>query len=184
MSRFLGFIALSLLSQSLWSAEFYDDPFDPFYDPCELALVGLKSLSSLPIATYQAGETPITAGSRTGFLLILKTGSVAVVKNGIEIAKVMEPGAVFGELSALLEKPHTADVHALETTQFYVADADSLLARNPVALGYIATIMAGRLNAANEILVELKTQIRAGESRRAIAETVKKLEKQLLFISQ
>jgi CRP/FNR family cyclic AMP-dependent transcriptional regulator len=39
----------------------------------------------------------------------------------INIAKVTEPGAVLGELSALLDQPHTADVHATETSQFYVA---------------------------------------------------------------
>jgi hypothetical protein len=31
-----------------------------------------KSLAALPLATYQPGETPLTAGSKTGLLLILK----------------------------------------------------------------------------------------------------------------
>jgi hypothetical protein len=43
-------------------------------------------------------------------LLILKEGAVAVVKEGVEIAEVAEPGAVFGGLSVLLDQPHTADV--------------------------------------------------------------------------
>ena len=60
-------------------------------------------LGALPIATYEAGETVLSAGSRTGRLLILKTGKVSVVKENVEIAKVAEPGAVFGELSALLK---------------------------------------------------------------------------------
>jgi CRP/FNR family cyclic AMP-dependent transcriptional regulator len=85
-----------------------------------------KSLAALPLATYQPGEIPLTAGSKTGLLLILKKGAVAIVKDGIEVAKVTEPGAVFGELSALLDKPHTADVRALETTEFHVASADAL----------------------------------------------------------
>src|SRR6266849_273917 len=82
-----------------------------------------KRLATLPLATYQAGETVFAAGSRTGRLLILRKGAVAIVKEAIEIAKVAEPGAVFGELSALLDQPHTADVRALETSQFHVADA-------------------------------------------------------------
>jgi CRP/FNR family cyclic AMP-dependent transcriptional regulator len=168
-------IALSF-SQVLWASESQDPPLPT---PCELTLVGLKTISNLPIVTYQAGETPLTEGSRTGLLLILKNGSVAIVKNGIEMAKVSEPGAVFGELSALLDKPHTADVRALETTQFYVANADTLLRRNPVAMGYVATILAGRLDGANETLVELKTQVQGGEPRQAIANTVEKLEKRL-----
>jgi CRP/FNR family transcriptional regulator, cyclic AMP receptor protein len=40
---------------------------------------------------------------------------------------VMEPGAVFGELSALLNQPHTADVRTLEASEFRVAQADLLV---------------------------------------------------------
>jgi CRP/FNR family cyclic AMP-dependent transcriptional regulator len=67
----------------------------------------------------------LSAASKTGRLLILKEGAVAVVKEGVEIARVAEPGAVFGELSVLLDQPHTADVRALEASQFHVADARS-----------------------------------------------------------
>ena len=58
-----------------------------------------NSLASLPLVTYQTGETVIVDGSKSGRLLILKKGDVAIVKDDIEIAKVAEPGAVFGELS-------------------------------------------------------------------------------------
>ena len=81
-----------------------------------------KKLASLPLATYEAGDIVIAAASTTGRLLILKEGAVGVVKDGVEIAKVTEPGAVFGELSVLLDQPHTADVRALEASQFHVAD--------------------------------------------------------------
>src|SRR6478672_4637961 len=69
-----------------------------------------RKLATLPLVTYQAGETVLSAASATGRLLILKEGAVAVVKEGVEIARVTEPGAVFGELSVLLDQPHTADV--------------------------------------------------------------------------
>jgi hypothetical protein len=92
-----------------------------------------KRLDALPIATYKAGETVLYAGSRTGLLLILKTGRVAVVKDDIKIAEVAEPGAVFGELSTLLDQPHAADVYALEASQFHVTGAEALLKEDPVA---------------------------------------------------
>ena len=135
-----------------------------------------KSLAALPIAAYQPGETVLTAGSKTGLLLMLKKGAVAIVKGGIEMAKVTEPGAVFGELSALLDQPHTADVRALETTEFYVANANALLVRNPVALLYVAAVLARRLDAANRTLIELKSQIQVGRPRSAIEKTVEKME--------
>src|SRR5262245_30407992 len=105
-----------------------------------------RKLARFPLATYPAGETVLTAGSTTGRLLILKVGAVAVIKEGIEIAKVTEPGAVFGELSVLLDQPHTADVRALVASQFHVADAASLLRVDPTALLYVATVLAQRLD--------------------------------------
>jgi CRP-like cAMP-binding protein len=91
-----------------------------------------SSLATLPVVTFQAGETVIADGSRTGRLLILRKGTVAIVKGDTEIAKVAEPGAMFGELSVLLDQPHTADVRALETSQFHVANATTLLTQNPM----------------------------------------------------
>jgi CRP/FNR family transcriptional regulator, cyclic AMP receptor protein len=135
-----------------------------------------KKLDGFPIATYQAGETVFPAGSTTGRLLILKKGAVAVLKEGVEIAKVTEPGAVFGELSVLLDQPHTADVRALEASQFHVADAATLLKVDPIALLYVATVLARRLDNANQALIELRRQVQAGQPRSVIEKTVEKME--------
>ena len=69
----------------------------------------LQRIATLPLTTYQAGETVFTAGTKTGRLLILRKGAVTIEKEGIEITKVTEPGAVLGELSALLDQSHTAE---------------------------------------------------------------------------
>ena len=135
-----------------------------------------RKLATLPLITYQAGETVLSAASTTGRLLILKEGAVAVVKEGVEIARVTEPGAVFGELSVLLDQPHTADVRALEVSQFHVADAATILRVDPIALLYVATVLAQRLDSANRGLLELKRQVQAGEPRSVIGRTVEKIE--------
>jgi CRP/FNR family cyclic AMP-dependent transcriptional regulator len=140
-----------------------------------------KRLATLPLRTYQAGEVVFRARSKTGQLLILKNGVVAIVKEGVEIAKVAEPGAVFGELSALLDQPHTADVRALETSQFYVADAAALLVQDPTALLYIAAVLARRLDIANKAVIELKTQLRTGQPLSVIGETVEKISASLVY---
>jgi CRP/FNR family transcriptional regulator, cyclic AMP receptor protein len=111
-----------------------------------------RKLATLPLETYQAGETVLSAASTTGRLLILKQGAVAVIREGVEIARVTEPGAVFGELSVLLDKPHTADVRALDASQFHVADAATILRIDPIALLYVATVLAQRLDSANRAL--------------------------------
>jgi CRP/FNR family cyclic AMP-dependent transcriptional regulator len=138
-----------------------------------------RRLGALPLATYQAGENVLTAGSRTGRLLILKKGAVSISKEAIEIAKVAEPGAVFGEISALLDQPHTADVRALESSEFYVADAAALLAQDPIVLLYVSAILAQRLDRANQALIELKSQIHAGQPPSEIGKTVQKIEELL-----
>src|SRR5258708_4470746 len=94
----------------------------------------------------------------------------------VQIAKVREPGAVFGELSVLLGQPHTADIRALEASQFHVADAATLLRIDPIGLLYVATVLAQRLDSANQTLLELKRQIQAGEPRGAIGNTAEQME--------
>src|SRR5260370_9325839 len=133
-----------------------------------------KRLATLPLATYQAGETVFAAGSRTGRLLILKKGAVTIVKEAIEIAKVAEPGAVFGELSVLLDQPHTADVRAAESSHFHVADEAALL--DPIVLLYVAARLARRLAAATQALIDLKSQLQAGQPRSMIGKTIEKIE--------
>ena len=135
-----------------------------------------NSLANLPLVTYQPGETVIVDGSKTGRLLILRKGNVAILKENTEIARVAEPGAVFGELSILLDQPHTADVRALETSQFHVANATTLLAENPIAVLYVATTLAHRLDSANHALIQLKNQLLTGEPHNVVAKTVSKIE--------
>jgi CRP-like cAMP-binding protein len=122
-----------------------------------MTLGDIDVFATLPLATYQPGEIILAEGSKTGRLWILKKGAVVVARQGIEIAKVTEPGAVFGDISALLDTPHTADVRALETSVFHVVDAATSL-QDPAVLVHVARILAQRLNVANQTLVDLKTK--------------------------
>ena len=137
-----------------------------------------KRLAALPLATYQPGETVFAAGSKTGLLLILKKGAVAIIKEGVQIAKVAEPGAVFGEMSALLDQPHTAEVRALEASQFHVADA-AMVMQDPISLLYIATVLAWRLDDANQTLTKLKSQLQEGDPPDVVGKTIEAIEELL-----
>ena len=75
-------------------------------------------------------------------LLFLRSGTVEVVKDGVQIASVNAPGSVFGELAVLLDQPYTADVRTLEPAEFYVADAPAILASDPAVALYVAAILA------------------------------------------
>jgi hypothetical protein len=65
---------------------------------------------------------------------------------------------------------------SLEVSQFHVADAATILRVDPIALLYVATVLAQRLDSANRGLLELKRQVQAGEPRGVIGRTVEKIE--------
>jgi CRP/FNR family transcriptional regulator, cyclic AMP receptor protein len=128
----------------------------------DVALV-LERLSSLPVEIHQPGEVVLAAGGTTGKLLILKEGSVEVVREGVRLAEVSEPGAVFGELALLLGRPHTADVRALQPSTFHVAHGRTFLQANPTAALYVAVILAQRLDLVNSYLIEARSQLKPSE---------------------
>jgi CRP/FNR family cyclic AMP-dependent transcriptional regulator len=143
----------------------------------------LEVFATLPLVTYQAGETVLAAGTTTGRLLILSRGVVTVEKEGTEIAKLTQPGAILGELSALLNQPHTADVRTLETSEFRVARAE-LLEQDPVILFYVASILAQRLNLANQALIKLKSEVQLHRIvGKTIGKAVKLMEEQLSVVA-
>jgi CRP/FNR family transcriptional regulator, cyclic AMP receptor protein len=134
-----------------------------------------KRLAALPLQSFDAGETVFAEGTKTGRLLILKSGAVSIFKGDIEFAQVTEPGAVFGELSALLDEPHSADVRTLEKSEFHVADAATLL-QDPVALLYVTMVLARRIDTANQGLLQLKIMLEAGEPKGLVDATLDKIE--------
>ena len=138
-------------------------------------------LAALPIVTYQVGETVLGAGTTSGRLFVLKTGAVEVMRDGTQIAEISEPGAVIGELSLLLDKPHTADVRALEVTEFYVADSASLLTEDPATLLYVTVLLARRLDVTNQALIAVRRQLQTGQPRNLISRTVEKAEELLNY---
>ena len=140
-----------------------------------------RRLAGLPVAKHRAGEAVLTAGSRTGRLLFLRSGAVEVIKDGVQIANVSAPGSVFDEQAVLLDQPHTADVRTLEQSEFYVADAPAILAGDPSVALYVAAILARRLEAANRSLIEVKRQLQAGEPPSVIGKTVEKTEELLSY---
>ena len=149
----------------------------PILDP---ALV-LARLSSLPVEVHQTGGLVLGTGSTTGKLLILKEGAVEVVRDGMRLAEVSEPGAVFGELALLLGRAHTADVRALEPSSFYVADGRTFLQVDPTAALYVAVVLAGRLDLVNRYLIEARGQLRPAERGSVLDRMIDNIAEALRF---
>jgi CRP/FNR family cyclic AMP-dependent transcriptional regulator len=120
-----------------------------------------QSVQHLPKVRLEEGDTLIEEGKTQAELYFLISGSVEVVKDGIQIVRVSDPGAVFGEMSILLKQPHSAAVRALEASEFRVADDPvRILQSSPELALYVAEILARRLDALNRYLVDVKSQFK------------------------
>jgi len=111
----------------------------------------------LPERTFGAGEVFIAEGTRAGMLFVLAEGTVEVVKGDYVINTFSDPGAVFGEISVLLDTVHSATVRTTAPSRFFlVGDPLEFMRSTPdVALG-VARLLAKRLHAMTTYLVDLK----------------------------
>jgi CRP-like cAMP-binding protein len=106
-----------------------------------------------------AGTEVLHEGGRTGHLYVLIEGRLEVSKGDAVVAVLSEPGAVLGEMSVLLDTPHTASVRAAQDSTIYeIDDAASFLRKQPAVAILIARMLAQRLNVANSYLADLKRQ--------------------------
>lgn len=105
------------------------------------------------------GDALIMQGDQQGRLFVLAKGAVEVLVHGTTICTIMKPGAVLGELSALLGVPHNATVRAMEDSEFYVIEnAEKFLVENPEAAMYIAKVLAKRLSQLDTYFADLKKE--------------------------
>src|SRR5260370_39752988 len=104
-------------------------------------------------------------GGTTGHLYVLIEGRLEVLKGDTVVASIAEPGAVLGEMSALLDQPHTATVRAAaDSTIYEFSDAASCLREQPELALLIARMLAQRLNVANTYLSDVNRPY-AGQRR-------------------
>jgi len=119
----------------------------------------LEVCHGAPLAEFAAGDVLLSEGTTSGHLYVLKDGEIEVLRGETQVAIVDEPGAIFGEMSVLLSRPHTATVRGLTPAKLYVFDdAASFLRSNPEIAFQVGRLIAGRLNAATSYLADIKRQ--------------------------
>jgi CRP-like cAMP-binding protein len=120
----------------------------------------LLALSSdLPILSVGPGDVLIEEGDDPGRLLVLAFGSVVVEHDGVAFARIDSPGAVFGEMSAVLDRPATATVRAETEVRVHVADDPvGFLSDHPGAALEVLRTTASRLDGMTQYLVDVKRQ--------------------------
>jgi len=115
--------------------------------------------SDMPQRRVAAGDILLEEGQRAGVLLILIEGAVEILKGDYQIDLIAEPGAVFGEMSVLLDTPHTATVRATADSLFYVAENPlAFLNSHPEVALALSKLLAKRVHGMTTYLVDLKRQ--------------------------
>ncbi len=124
-----------------------------------LVLEMLESCRDCPRRQLEPGEVLLREGERSGQLFVLVEGTIEVHRGEVGIALIDEPGAVFGEMAVLLDRPHTASVRAHGAACVHVVDdAATFLAGHPGLSLPVAKLLARRLDNLTTYLVDLKRQ--------------------------
>jgi CRP/FNR family transcriptional regulator, cyclic AMP receptor protein len=119
----------------------------------------LEHCHDCPKRRLAAGDVLIEEQGRSGQLFVLAEGMLEVYRGEVEIALIDEPGALFGEMAVLLDRPHTASVRAAsEAVVHVIEDAEAFLADRPALAMPIARLLARRLQNVTSYLVDLKRQ--------------------------
>ena len=119
----------------------------------------LDHCNDAPIERYDSDAILIEEGHWSGRLFVLVDGEVEVFRGGTSVAVIAEAGSIFGEMSVLLDLPHTATVRArTPVTVRAPEDATVFLRHHPEIAFYLARLLAQRLNAATTYLVDVKRQ--------------------------
>ena len=140
----------------------------------------LEKLAQHRLQVFEEGDVVLSSGSRTGRLLFLKHGAVDIVVDDVDVVRISESGAVFGNVALLLDQPHRADVRAVQPSSFHVVDdAKAFLDAEPGVLLYVAAVLARRLDTVNHLLIEGKSRSAGAEPRGFFAEMFERISRAL-----
>jgi len=127
----------------------------------------------MPARMFEPGAILLAEGGKTGLLYILIEGDVEIVKGVFQINIVSDPGAIFGEISVLLDLPHMATVRALSRCRAHEArDGNEFLKAHPEIAHHLAQLLARRLHGVSTYLVDLKQQFASQENHLAMVDDV------------
>jgi len=119
----------------------------------------LQHFASSPLETLPDGATLLAEGERTGRVYALAGGQLEVLRGDTQVALLQEPGSIAGEMSVLLDAPHSATVRALgDATVHRVDDGAAFFAERPELAWLLARLLARRLHAGTTYLADLKRQ--------------------------
>jgi CRP/FNR family cyclic AMP-dependent transcriptional regulator len=119
----------------------------------------LEHCGGIPKKDVAKGTILLQEGQKTGHAYVLVEGRLEVLRGETQVSVSEEPGSLYGEMSVLLDAPHTATVRAVTDSRVHVIeDAEAFFRDHPKLAWLAATLLARRLNAATSYLADLMRQ--------------------------
>lgn len=133
----------------------------------------LEYCDHLPVEEHAAGDVLIPEGPATGRMYILVEGAIEVLHGDQTVAGIDEPGAIFGEMAALLGTGHSATVRAATAARLHrIENAREFLKDHPEIVFHVAVILARRLQDSTIYLADFKRQFGGRSDHFALVDEV------------
>ena len=133
----------------------------------------LEFCRDIPIRDFAPGAIVLAEGEKSGLLYVLVDGEVEIVKGDFQINHVSDPGAIFGEISVLLDIPHMATVRALTPCRLHeIRGGSAFLQSHQQVTFHLALMLAQRLHGVSTYLVDLKHQFTDREDHLGMVDDV------------
>ncbi len=133
----------------------------------------LELCADLPLEQLAAGDVLIAEGSAPSRMLVLVSGTVTVERDGTPFARITHGGAVFGEMSWILDKPATATARATTDVVVHVIDdPQTFFEQSPGAALGVLQMTAARLDGLTRYLVDVKGQFAGNNDHMAMIDRI------------
>jgi CRP/FNR family cyclic AMP-dependent transcriptional regulator len=128
---------------------------------------------ALPVRAFEPGADLLCEGKTSGLLYVLIDGEVEILKGDFQISVLCDPGAIFGEISVLLDIPNSATVRAVtRCTTHEIQGGDAFLQSHKEIAYQLSKLLAQRLNRMTAYLVDLKAQFEHHDNHLSMVDDV------------
>jgi CRP-like cAMP-binding protein len=133
----------------------------------------LEATAELPERAIPDGVDVIVEGEPVPHLLVLVSGAVEVSRESVPVSVIAEPGAIFGEVSALLSAPASATVRTRGACAFrFCEEPGAFLRDHPQLAITVAQMLARRVDALTRYLVDLRSQYAGRDDHLGVVDVV------------
>ena len=133
----------------------------------------LAMCRQFPQRSVARGLALVQESVQSQSLYVLISGGFEVVRNGVRVVQIEEPGAFMGEISVLLGIPSTAQIIATRDSRVHVIeDMAAAVRMQPELMLAIAQLLARRLSAVTAYLVDIKRQYADSDTQLGLMDKV------------